>query len=207
MVHRVLKVWYDHFQKNFFLYLITFAFFSFGIILGALGVKAMDSEAYSKLSNYFNNFLSSLKHWEIKSGSILWQTVFNHLKAIFLIWFLGLTIVGIPIILTIVFIRGFVLGFTVGFLIEEKTLGGLVFAILAVLPSNSLFVPALIVGSVAALSFSLGLVRGRLRHGWGKISQFILAYSLLMMFLAAVSIMTGIMEAYLTPRLLQIMVK
>ncbi len=206
MLQKLLKIWCNHFHINFILYLLTIIFFSLGIAFGALGVKTLNFQDYQDLSSYFQNLISSLGNLDFNTINLAQQTVFIHLKVIFLIWFLGLTVIGVPIILIIMFIKGFVTGFTVGFIIHEKVYGGLLFALLAVLPSNIILIPVFIIGSVSALSFSLGLIKGKIKNGWGGISQFMISYCALMLLLAAVAVVGGLLEAYIIPPIVEIVI-
>ncbi|MDK2984679.1 MAG: stage sporulation protein [Clostridia bacterium] len=206
MLQKLIGIWYTHFHNNFILYVLTIAFFGFGIIFGALGLKALGVHEYQDLNDYFQSFISSLGQWEVSTISIAQRTIFNHLKTIFIVWFLGLTVIGIPIILIIMFVRGFVLGFTVGFIVQQRAAGGIIFAFLTVLPPNLFLVPVFIVAAVSALSFSLGLIKGRLKSGWGGISHFLVTYSALMLFLGLIAIVGALLEAYVTPVLMQVVV-
>jgi stage II sporulation protein M len=185
---------------------VTVIFFSLGIVFGAFGINSLNPHDYQDLSNFFQNFVGSLGSLNFSSLNLVQQTVFNHLKIIFLIWFLGLTVIGVPIILIIMFIKGFVTGFTVGFIIHEKVHGGLIFALLAVLPSNILLIPVFIVAAVSALSFSLGLIKGKLKNGWGGISQFMISYCALMLLLASITVFGGLIEAYIIPPIVEIVI-
>ena len=48
----------------------------------------------------------------------------------------GLTVIGAPVVLGIVFLRGFVLGFTIGFIIDELYVRGLILSLSSVLPTT-----------------------------------------------------------------------
>ncbi len=91
----------------------------------------------------------------IGRSEILYQSILdNVLKTAALLFVLGLTVIGAPLVLGIVFLRGFVLGFTVGFLIQETSLNGLILAAAAVLPPhNVVAVPAIMIAAGGCTSF------------------------------------------------------
>ena len=86
-------------------------------------------------------------------GILEWQ-----LYSLGILWLLGLTVVGAPLVILLVGARGFILGFTVGFLVQEKTGQGLLLALVAVLPQNLFYVPGLL-GQILALYFTLSLFK------------------------------------------------
>ncbi len=140
----------------------------------------------------------------IGRSEILYQSILdNVLKTAALLFVLGLTVIGAPLVLGIVFLRGFVLGFTVGFLIQETSLNGLILAAAAVLPPhNVVAVPAIMIAAGGALAFAstafqtmCGLSQRRI-YGQLLSSGFICICSCLLLTVAA------LIETYLTPVLI-----
>lgn len=205
MGYRLLRLFLGHVRDNLGLYLFTFAFFALGVTAGALGVKSLNSNEQGELLTYLDVFLHNLSKWEINSTLVAQQAIFNNLKTIFYIWFLGLTVIGLPLILAIVFTRGFIMGFTVGFLVQEKQITGILLALFSILPQNLFNIPALIVGGVTAVSFSWWLVKGRTRGG-ARISQQFMAYSIVMLAMGILAVCAGLVEAYLAPWLMKLLV-
>jgi stage II sporulation protein M len=120
------------------------------------------------------------------------QAISKNLVNLGKIFLLGLTVIGFPLILVIIFTRGFVLGFTVFFLIKEKALWGALIALLAVFPPNFLSLPAYI---LAAL----------LRTKTTPIANYALSYLLLMITLAVLMLGAALIEGYLSPLFIQLL--
>ncbi|MFP3381015.1 stage II sporulation protein M, partial [Bacillus sp. SIMBA_069] len=76
-------------------------------------------------------------------------------KTVAIMWVLGLSIIGLPMILLMLFLKGVVVGFTVGFLVNQLQWQGVTFAMMGILPQNLLVVPALFIVGVSGISFSL----------------------------------------------------
>ncbi|KKM11774.1 hypothetical protein SY88_07110 [Clostridiales bacterium PH28_bin88] len=199
MVSRLLRGLAVHIHQNLGLYTLIFLSFLVGTVFGALGVSGLTAHQEGELINYLNVFLSDVVQWEIDSVAMAQQAVMNNVKFIFFIWFLGLTVIGVPLVLGVVAVRGFVLGFTVGFLVQEKSTQGLLLALLSVLPQNLFNIPALIASGVAAVSFSLWLIRGRLAPRSPNLLQQLVAYSLWVSTMALVATAGGLVEAYVSP--------
>jgi stage II sporulation protein M len=127
------------------------------------------------------------------------QAISKNLVNLGKIFLLGLTVIGFPLILVIIFTRGFVLGFTVFFLIKEKALWGALITLLAVFPPNILSLPAYILAAAAAINFSLYLIRTKNT----PISNYALSYVLLMIVLAVMMLGAALIEGYLSPLFIQ----
>jgi len=119
-VHKLLNLWKNHCQDNLRLYSAAIFFLVLGITLGALALKTLTFEENTELAEYINVFLSGLPNTELDKFLLTQKSLMTNLKTIFLIWFLGLTVVGAPLIMVVLSLKGFVLGFTAGFFIHKK---------------------------------------------------------------------------------------
>ncbi|RYD02531.1 hypothetical protein N752_24695 [Desulforamulus aquiferis] len=129
-------------------------------------------------------------------------TITNNLTFVGIIYLLGLTVIGAPVILALLFIRGFSLGFTVGFLANERAGDGVIIAIASVLPQNLLFLPAIYLAGVASLSFSCLLI-GRLRNSRLPVLPGLLGYHFIIIIVSCIAAAAGLVEAFLTPELIK----
>src|SRR5690625_5989422 len=81
-----------------------------------------------------------------------------HLNYLLLLFILGLTIIGLPIIWVLIFIKGLVVGFSVGFIVNQLGLNGLLIATLSIAPQNIIIIPVYIIAASLSMIFSLGLL-------------------------------------------------
>lgn len=198
MYARVNQALLKYLQNNLLLYVVIILFFIAGISFGALGVRSLNVKQELELITYVDRFLFAIDPATLSNQLIAHHAVANNLKLMLIIWFLGLTVIGVPIIVALVFARGFVLGFTVGFLVDQKLWSGIVLTLTAILPPNLLNIPALIVAGATAVAFSSYLVRGRSRGIRNLFTQF-LNYSLIMLVLCVITSLAGVLEAYVSP--------
>jgi stage II sporulation protein M len=189
-----------HIKSNLGLYFIVFAFFAIGVAVGAFTVRALDDLQKQALIKYLQSFLQILTSKSIDSPAVLKQSIKNNIQTVFLIWILGITIIGIPITLIIMGIRGFIIGFTVGFLIDGLGLKGLFFAVLVILPQNIIIVPCLAAISVMSISFSLMIIKDRLAKRWtNNYWHKFFSYSTIVIVLFIISVCGSFVESYIMP--------
>lgn len=197
----------EHFKKNFWLYVISLLFTCIGIVIGIYTVKYMGSFQKSDLNSYIQNFTSSINSGKIQKDALFFDTIKNNAPIIALIWFLGLTIIGIPIVLIIDIIKGFTLGFSAGFLINSLGTKGILVCLVGILPQNLIYIPCLIISSVLAMEFSLALLKENKGKNWiNNIWMRITAYSLSFLLLLLVMCIGFLLEAYLSPTLIKLVV-
>jgi len=189
-----------HIQENFWLYIISILCVSTGIILGIYSVKYMGDSERNDLVNYLTNFVKPSNTSAISYKLIFLQSIKNNLPVIIFIWFLGLTIVGIPIIIIIDLIKGFTVGFTFSFMISGMGKSGIGIAILGVLPQNLIYIPCIIFASVVSMEFSIMLLKNKLKKQWtSSVSSRIIYYSIIFIVIIILLFIGIIIETYIAP--------
>jgi stage II sporulation protein M len=191
-------------QEHARLYIFTIVLLFMGILFGAIVVNALAVDQKIELYHQLQGFISAVNDNQLANSAVVtWDSVARNLKTVGLIWILGLSIIGLPLIVVLVFFKGFMIGFTVGFLVEQFAGKGLLFAILAVFPPNLIAVPALLVASVAGIAFSLMLVRSRFSQRNLPVYHSFLSYSALILGVALVLTVSSFVEGYVSPVLMK----
>ncbi|USG63603.1 stage II sporulation protein M [Brevibacillus ruminantium] len=187
------------------LYWFTIVLFTMGIIFGAVIVNSLPLSQRQDLFGFLQFFFSSLGEKGIPEPSLHFQQSLGYYaKTVAIMWVLGLSIIGLPMILLMLFLKGVVIGFTVGFLVNQLQWQGVNFALMGVLPQNLLVVPALIIVGVSGISFSLRLIKTRLLSKRDGIMSHFIGYSVLVIAMLLVLTAAATFESYVSPKLMQI---
>ncbi|HEY8449822.1 MAG TPA: stage II sporulation protein M, partial [Bacillota bacterium] len=194
----------EHVRRYAGVYFFLTVLFAMGVAFGALAVGALDATQRLELGHYLEFFLQTLEQpgEAVPAQSIVRQALLSNWRTAGLIFLLGLTVVGVPLIPAIVFLRGFIVGFAVGFLVSSDGWRGLLISLLAILPQNVLIVPALIVLSAAAVTFSARLVR----PGPGRPSlwRFVISYLTTAAACFIALAVASVLEGYVAPLFLRL---
>ncbi len=193
----------DHLKKNSFQYFLVGVLFLLGVIIGNYMVSGLTSGTKSYLVDLIDTYLQTGFQGEFNQSSIWFNAMLSQAKTVLAIWFLGLTIIGFPIILALVFFRGLSIGFTIGFLINQKAVGGVMIGIISILPQHLLYTPALLIWSVIAMNFSIDLIKGIFFHKNIRMRGLI-SFSIAMLSFLLVFMLGSVVEAYLSPWLLRL---
>lgn len=186
------------------LYVFVSVLFLMGVVFGALMVNALTLEQQQDLSHYLGDFFVSVNDGGAAFQPLsFWAIASLHLKWLGLIWLLGLSVIGLPGILILDFLKGVLIGFTVGCLVGQFTWKGLLFAIVSVAPHNLVVIPALMIASVAAVGFSLGIIRNRvLLHRTGTAARPFLSYTSLTLTMAVILLAISTFETWVSPEIM-----
>lgn len=180
-----------------------------GIIAGSIAVKVLSYQQKEELVNYLGNFSGEVEKLIVNREILFKELILSNLKFVFVLWLLGLSLIGIIFIPVIIFFRGFILGFTVGFLVDEMFFKGLLLAVIAIFPQNLFIVPALLLASLFCLVFAFKLIvriLGKKNYRYNS-STLVINYSLLMSMSALLLVVAAVIETYLTPLLISIFSK
>ncbi len=197
-----------HLEENKTIYLFTSVLFLMGIIFGAIIVNSLSLTQKHDLYMYLSQFFGQVAGGEVAEAKAMFAQSFAHYAKYFgLMWLLGLSIIGLPIILILLFLKGVVVGFTVGFLVNQMGLSGFLLSFVSIMPQNFILVPAFIIVGTASITFCLKMVRQQFirTHHLPIFPQF-LKYSLLIFTVGSALIFASAFEAYVSPSLMRIVV-
>ncbi|WP_170007543.1 stage II sporulation protein M [Bacillus fonticola] len=175
-----------------------------GVVFGAIVVNSLQIEQREDLFGYVSQFFQQFSAGQLADPNNLFtQSAWDNAKTIGLMWLLGISVVGVPVVLFFLFIKGIVLGFTVGFLVGEMGWEGVWITTLSILPQNILLLPIFVGVGASAVLVSFRMVRKQFTKTqepmWPLFRQYtlILGGALLLVVVAA-----GV-EAYVSPQFLQ----
>ncbi|WP_427339228.1 stage II sporulation protein M [Caloranaerobacter sp. DY30410] len=200
------RIFNNHFQKYLFLYFLVIVFLMIGISTGAITIRVVDDTARDQIINYLNSFSSIInKDIDLKALKIFKYSITNNIQTIIAIWLLGITVIGIPIVLIIIALRGFIIGFTVAFFIKEFKIKGVTLSLLCLLPQNIFLVFGLIVISVISILFSISILKNKINviKQPSFLNRFI-NYTITIFIVSIIIIMGCLVESFTTPILLKI---
>lgn len=196
----------DYIKENFLILIVCVFIFIIGIISGGIMSLTLSLDSSRLLFEYIQGFMELLRSENILDSYELFISSLNKkLTLIGAIWILGFTIIGIPLIFILVFIKGFILGFTVTFLTSTMSFNGFLFSFIAVMPHNILFIPVFFLMSIAAISFSIMLLKNHLAKRDFNLSVELINYMVIVIITTGVTIFASLIEAYITPTFMNIM--
>lgn len=178
-----------------------------GIVIGALAIPALDSAQRAELAAYVDVFLRGFTRGgsHLASIDIMRMSLSSHLRDAALIWVLGVSVIGSPVVVVILFVRGFVAGFTAGFLAAEMGRQGVLLASLSMVPHSIISVPALVILSVASLGFAVSISRQSFQNRKIDFLQEVVSYTGTAATTLVLFAVASLIEAYITPAFIRVL--
>src|SRR5690625_66735 len=111
------NIFINHLREHITIYTFMVILFITGIIFGAIIVNSMNFIQKQDLFFHLEQFFGQIATQKIMTHSdIFKQSFFYHLKYLLFLFILGISIIGLPLIWILLFLKGLVIGFTVGFI-------------------------------------------------------------------------------------------
>ncbi|AZR73434.1 stage II sporulation protein M [Anoxybacter fermentans] len=189
------------------MFFVLFIFIA-GVVFGALAIRTLDYIGKKELVDYLSTFFNGLAgKFNDEYQVNLWDSIWLNIKTIIIMWLLGLSLIGMPLIPGLVFLRGFVIGFTVGFLVHELSFKGMLFALVSILPQNLIIVPATILAGVIAIFFSITILKSLITKRPINFGHYLISYSVFMILIGGMMVVASLIEAFITPVFMELAVR
>lgn len=143
------------FHKKIVLFLVGLAIV--GIVMGSFFTVILEDSDKSLVREYMQSFISGVGKGEISAFGNFWNLILESFFFILVVWLLGISVVGIPIILFLYFAKAFVLGFSISSFLLSYHAKGLLYAFIYIFPHqiiNFIFY-ILLLNYAITLSFTL----------------------------------------------------
>ena len=196
----------EHIYENLKAYIIVVTLLIIGIVIGVIFINNANETQIEEIQNYINNFINSLKQdYHIDKIELMKKSISDNLILIISMWFIGSTVIGIPIVLGIVVFRGFCIGYTgasiIGVLGTQK---GIMFLLSTVFLQNLIFIPTILCMAVSCIKLYKSIMKDKRRE---NIKIEIIRHTLTSIMLFLCLIISALIEVYISSNLLMLCVK
>ncbi|UJF31205.1 stage II sporulation protein M [Paenibacillus hexagrammi] len=189
----------QYLNENLPLFVFVCVLFIIGVVFGTVMVNALSLEQKQEMTRHLGSFFHEMTDGTEYNGKESFVQAFSsHMKWILLIWLFGLSVIGLPLILILDFLKGVLVGFTVGYLVGQMSWKGMLFALVSVAPQNLIVIPAILFCSVAAISFSIHVVKNRFMSRKGTIYQPFMRYTSITLMMGICLLAASLWEGYLS---------
>lgn len=188
--------------KNIYLFLLLI--FIIGVIFGSLFITIINDTDKNTVLNQITNFFNEMKSNKIDYLDIFKNSVISNLIYITFIWFLGISIIGIPIIIIMLFIKGFMIGFSITSIIANYKFLGILGSLSYIFPHIILSIIVILLISYHALKLSINLLKSVINKKNINFNEIINRYSMIMLISVIGMIIISLTEAFINPYIIKL---
>lgn len=186
-------------DKSIYLSLLIALLISF--IFGMFFITILSSTDKVTLKEYITNFFTSIKQGKIIS---LYKTLINNNLGILITSILAFSVVLFPLVIVIIFYKGFTLAFTITSLIYTFKIKGIILAIVYVFPSLIFNLVFYFIMCYYSFKLSLILFNKVINKDTTNINKFLKKYLVIILICIVFVSLFSLYDTYLLPSLIKL---
>lgn len=181
-------------------FIIIFVICTVAFIIGVLLPSILNEENRKIIQTSLNSFFDNIKNNQLKTNELLFKTLTSNIIIDLILWLLGISIIGIPIVIILLGYKSLSLGFTISSIISTYKLNGVIKALIYIVPNIiNLFIFFVI--SYYSISFSLMLFNYLFRKKEYNKRIIVNRYLKLLVISIIILIFSSVIETYVVPKL------
>jgi len=200
-MNRVIDIIFKDIKKDKSIYISLIIVLVISLLFGSFFIKILDTNDLKLVMTHINTYFDNIKNGNITYN--LYNNILNNNITLFIIWILGFSVIGLPLIISILFYKGFSLSFTAASLIYNFKFNGIFFSLIYIFPHLILNMLFYFIMTYYSFKLCLNIIqvifnKKKLNTSFLKKYLVILIISILFLTLSAVY------ETYIIPYLIKI---
>ena len=191
----------DDLKKDKSIYLSLLIALIISFIFGMFFITILSSTDKVTLKEYITNFFTSIKQGKIIS---LYKTLINNNLGILITSILAFSVVLFPLVIVIIFYKGFTLAFTITSLIYTFKIKGIILAIVYVFPSLIFNLVFYFIMCYYSFKLSLILFNKAINKDTTNINKFLKKYLVIILVCISFVSLFSLYDTYLLPSLIKL---
>ena len=202
----ILQTIREHVANNKKEYVIVSILFVIGIYLGVFFINNSDDTQKKEINDYITNFITTLKeNNSIDKNELLKESLKRNIIMGITLWFIGTTIVGLPLVYLFVLFKCLSIGYTMSSAILTLSTGkGIIFCISSILIHNIIIIPALLLIAVSGTNLCQAILKNRTKE---NIKLEIIRHSIISIIGIIFFMLSSLVEVYISTNFLLLIVK
>lgn len=177
-----------------------------GIIAGSIFMAILSETDKKLVTDYFNNYISNIENNKLNYLESIKNGLFNNLLYIIIIWILGISIIGIPIVTIMFFIKSFTLGFSIASIVFNYKLKGCLLNFINIFPHQMIYFLIYMLITTYSIFFSLKMINSIINKKNMDFKIMMNKYVRILI-ISVIAITIGIIiETFITPLLIKIII-
>ena len=173
-----------------------------GLITGCIFTTILSSSDKSIVKNYISEFISKIDSGGLNYINSLKNSIICNILFFFLLWILGISIVGIPLNLFIYFIKSFMLGFSISSFILNYNIKGCLLSFIYIFPHHIINILIYTIMLLFTMNFSKKLILSLKSKKPITFQNIFRRYFVILIFCVVITILTSLIEVFVTPFLM-----
>jgi stage II sporulation protein M len=186
------------------LYLFLLLIFIIGVIFGSIFITILDEQDKNNVLNQMTSFFNQIKANKIDYLSVFKNSITSNLLYIALVFILGISIIGIPVVIIMLFLKGFMIGFSIATIITKYKFIGIIGSLSYIFPHVIISMLIIFAISYYALKLSFSILKAVIEKKTINFSEVINRYSLIMIISIIIMVISSLIETFISPYIIKL---
>ena len=178
----------------------------FGLISGSIFLLKLNETDRNNTILQIQTFIKNLNNNKIDNGLALKNSLIINYTFIFLIWGLGLSIIGILLNIFLTYIKGFITGFSISAIFLTYKYKGLLMAILYIFPGQLLNIIIICTLTIYSIMFASNLLEIIIKKTIKKNNHILKRYITILILSIILSFISSLLEVHLFTNILKVII-
>ncbi len=193
-----------YFKINEELFIFLICLFIIALIAGSIYAVSLDKIDATLVKESLDVFFNNISNNKLSYFSTLKSSLFLNITFIISIWLLGISVIGIPIILFLFFSKGFVIGFALSSLVLNFKLKGIGLTFFYVFPHHIINIWISLFLIIYSIALSITIIKTICQKKSLNFKPIINKYFNILLITICLIIISSLLETFLSPLLLRL---
>lgn len=186
-----------HTNKRMLVFLFTLLFMA--VLFGSFFATKLSTNDLEEIKFSLDTFFSMTKQNKLNPLPAFFQSFGANMMFTIVIWILGISVIGAPMMIVLFFMKAFTLGFTIASMIKIYHLKGLLYSLIYIFPHQVINLLVFIFFIMFSMSLSITLFQALLKKKTVDFSKVMNRYVFILAITIGILIITSLLEIYLMP--------
>lgn len=179
-----------------------------GIISGSIFLMVINDSDRTLVTEEITTFISNISTNSINNSSAFKNSIIESLIFVLLTWILGMSIIGTIFNIFFIYLKSFAIGFSISSFILVYKYKGILSSLVYIIPSQLINILIMLIIGVYTILFAKYLFKIIfLKDKSINLGRFFKKYMLVFGICLILGLISSVLEAYLVPSLLKVMIK
>ena len=185
----------------------VFIIFILGLVFGSLYITILGNDEKKSISDTVTNYINSFNTISFSNKlNIFKDSLISNLVYFIGLWLLGISVIGIPIIYIMTFIRSFVISFSIGGIFAKYKLAGILASFIYLFPSKLIILAYSLFLAIYSVNISKELCSNAFKKKTLNFGSFMGKYTFLLLVGVLICVICALFEAFITPYLFKLII-
>lgn len=204
-----MKEMYNNYKKELSkknnILVAVFIIFVIGIIFGSIYITILKNGEKKLILDEVNNYFLSINKITFDDKlDIFKSSLISNLLYFISMWLLGISVIGVPIIIMMIFFKSFVIGFSVSSIFTKYGFKAILGSILYIFPSSIVTCILMLILASYSIILSIKILEGAVVKKNINFRTFMGKYFFLLVISILLSIFCSLYDAFISPSVLKL---